>query len=189
MDKLTDGAEIVAGCFRIRPEQRGQMRARAGIASAQHQMQRSRNLVVYSQESWANAASARMARFLSLLTRTRTALSSKPSCPCSCSRPAHALMQVCLGCDGVAAQCLAATQHPGPAHWLHDAGVSCVPLQTYAHLSVMLCRPPSRQGDVWTASSLSLATSTAAPAASTFSLLQICGTKLKAATEVAGASA
>ena len=27
VDKLTDGAEIVAGCFRIRPEQRGQLRA------------------------------------------------------------------------------------------------------------------------------------------------------------------
>ena len=25
VDKLTDGAEIIAGCFRIRPEQRGPM--------------------------------------------------------------------------------------------------------------------------------------------------------------------
>jgi hypothetical protein len=26
VDKLTDGAEIIAGCFRIRPEQRGPMK-------------------------------------------------------------------------------------------------------------------------------------------------------------------
>jgi len=34
VDKLADGAEIIAGCFRIRPEQRGQLRMCAHIALA-----------------------------------------------------------------------------------------------------------------------------------------------------------
>ena len=74
MDKLTDGAEIVAGCFRIRPEQRGQLcECRLHLDCDRRKIQR-----CIFQASWANAASAPMASCLNLLTRTRTARSSEP---------------------------------------------------------------------------------------------------------------
>ncbi len=58
VDKLTDGAEMVAGCFRIRPEQRGQLRALRSFSSRLFDCHNcNKHSSVLSQESWANAVS------------------------------------------------------------------------------------------------------------------------------------
>jgi len=96
----------------------------------------------------------------------------------SCLSPS----QIRVGCDGLAAQRLAAPQQPGPPHRLHDAGVFrvCRVLSAF----VTLCRRRSRRGAASIASCQSLATTTAVLAVSTYNLRRNYGTKLKAVRNV-----
>ena len=184
---MTDGAEIIAGCFRIRPEQRGPMKVRVCIHWATCAL-------VGSRCHCSDSSALRKAGTMPHRRRQRAAG--------ACGQEQGLPVRVSFVCIRTML-CLRSYRHRryawGVMAWQPSAWpllnnqdphtgymmqVCSVSAACCRRACVTLCRRRSRRGAASIASCQSLATTTAVLAVSTYNLRRNYGTKLKAASDV-----